>query len=393
MLVLLLACSSGGGQGHEGQACLANDTCFPGLTCASHLCVNLSGAAGSDAAGSGAAGRGAAGMDAGAAAGSDGGAATDAMEAPAPPSAINAVLPGAGCGKPLPADQPMTVESTPKGYKHHSVMATGTTLAGISPEKAGERTFWVRVPADYDPDKAYRTVYIGQGCGAYNSANVQTSQLFDERKGGTEQAIYVALDIPTNNVNFDCYDTSGGEMSQEWEAFELFHTVVDANYCVDNNRVFVAGYSNGGALANMWGCYFAGDGQLPPSAGGPRKFASKYHVRGQASVASFPSALPPCWGPVAAFFLSDANDNVVGGRAISTLGDKNGCRTDLAAPATLVPWHPEVAAIGDVCQRFKGCPADYPVVVCTTMGLGHSSQDARFIPAVKLFFDEIGQPQ
>ena len=64
-------------------------------------------------------------------------------------------------------------------------------------------------------------------------------------------------DIPTDMVNQDCYDNNAGPASQEWEAFELFHTVVDANYCVDNDNVYVSGYSTGGWLSNMWGCYFA----------------------------------------------------------------------------------------------------------------------------------------
>src|SRR5262249_39561266 len=149
----------------------------------------------------------------------------------------------------------------------------------------GPRTFWVRVPPDYDNRRPYRVVYIGQGCGSFESANTSTYQLFNESAGGTEQAIYVALDIPRDNANMDCYDNRDGPRSQEWEAFELFHTVVDQNYCVDNDRVYVAGYSTGGWLANMWGCYFAGDGQNPASTPGvPRKFAPKYHIRAQAAV-------------------------------------------------------------------------------------------------------------
>ena len=121
----------------------------------------------------------------------------------------------------------------------------------------------MRVPVDYDPNHKYRIVYIGQGCGGYDVANTSTLQLFKETSGGTEEAIYVALDIPTDMANQDCYDNRDGPSSQEWEAFELFHTVVDSNYCVDNDRVYVSGYSTGGWLTNMWGCYFAGDGQHP----------------------------------------------------------------------------------------------------------------------------------
>jgi hypothetical protein len=225
------------------------------------------------------------------------------------------LAPGSGCGKPLPADQPPTVPGRPNGYMHYTVTATGATLGAPQPQKAGPRTFWVRVPVDYDPTHAYRVVYLGQGCGGVGVANMNTYQLYKESEGGTEQAIYVALDIPTDMANQDCYDNNSGPTSQEWEAFELIHSVVDANYCVDNDNVFVAGYSTGGWLSNMWGCYFAGDGAHPangvPGGAGapPRRFAPRYHLRGQAVVSGVePDNNPPCNGPVAAIWFHSRTD-------------------------------------------------------------------------------------
>jgi poly(3-hydroxybutyrate) depolymerase len=164
-----------------------------------------------------------------------------------------------GCGKALPDSQVPTVPGSPKGYTHFTVQATGATLQGTIASKAGARTFWVRVPADYDPNHKYRVQYIGQGCGGYEVANTMTIQFFKS----DEEAIYVALDIPRDMANQDCYDNRDGPKSQEWEAFQLFHDFVDSTYCVDNNRVYVSGYSTGGWLTDMWGCYFAGDGLHP----------------------------------------------------------------------------------------------------------------------------------
>jgi poly(3-hydroxybutyrate) depolymerase len=303
---------------------------------------------------------------------------------------VDAVWPGAGCGKELPAEQVPTAAGSPKGYTHFTVMGTGANLTDASiAAKLGPRTFWVRVPPDYDPNRPYRVVYVGQGCGGYESANTSTFALYKESLGGTEQAIYVALDIPRDSANQDCYDNRDGLQSQEWEAFQLFQEFVDAHYCVDLNKIYVAGYSTGGWLANMWGCYFAG--WPSPS----RKFAPTYHIRAQASYSGGePPVQPTCGGPVAGFWLHDANDtgNPISGNlaALARVGRMNGCATTISDPSLQAPWHPEVSSIGaGSCKKFVGCPADYPVVFCTTTGLGKSSQDWRMIPALKYFFDEI----
>jgi hypothetical protein len=306
-----------------------------------------------------------------------------------------------GCGKALPANQPTTVPGSPKGYLQYTVMGTGATLAGPHPEKAGPRTFWVRVPADYDPNHAYRVVYLGQGCGPPDSANAVTYHLYAENVGGTEEAIYVAVDIPTDMVDMDCYDDRDGAASQEWEAFELFHEVVDADYCVDNDHVFVAGFSGGAWLANMWGCYFAGDGQHPWNgvpggdedggvATGPRQFARKYHLRGQAAVSGGePPNNPPCNGPIAAMWIHDTLDsgNPIAGdqAALARVLSMNGCTGSPTAP-----WHPEIMGL-KVCQQYTACPPDYPVVFCTTTGLSHTDESSVAIPAFTLLFDQVSK--
>jgi poly(3-hydroxybutyrate) depolymerase len=298
-----------------------------------------------------------------------------------------------GCGKALPENQAATVVGSTSGYTHFTVYGTGATLGMTIPAKVGPRTFWVRVPKDYDPNKKYRTVYVGQGCGPYDSANISTYALFSAHAGGDEEAIYVALDIPRDNVNMDCYDNRDGPESQEWEAFQLFHTFVDDNYCVDNDRVYVAGYSTGGWLSNMWGCYFAGDGLHPGSdPTTQRVFAPEYHIRGQVvTTGGEPPNQPPCNGPVAALWVHDLQDtgNPISGNysALARVLKMNGCDTSATSPT--VTWHSEIPGIGDVCKEYTSCPKETPVVFCTTSGFGHASQDMRAIPAYTTLFREV----
>ena len=297
------------------------------------------------------------------------------------------VWPGAGCGKPLPVDQPPTKPATPLGYKHYVVMGTGANLTDMPiATNAVPRTFWVRVPADYEPTRPYRVVYIGQGCGGYQVANTMTYQLFKESLGGTEQAIYVALDLPENGANQDCYDVQSGPGSEEWEAFPLIQQLVDANYCADLNRIYVVGDGTGGSLANMWGCYYAG---WPTPA---RRFAPSYHIRAQVAVmGGEPAEQPPCGGPVAALILHDTQSPNPFAGAISALtrvGRMNGCDTTYGDAALQAPWHEDVMGEG-ICAKYVGCPAAYPVVFCTTTGQGNGDQHERAIPGAKLFFDEL----
>jgi poly(3-hydroxybutyrate) depolymerase len=251
------------------------------------------------------------------------------------------------------------------------------------PEFAQERHFSVRVPADYDPDRAYRVVYLGQGCGSDNKSAFQnTYTLYKEDQGGTEQAIYVAVSLPDENLkssmNGRCYDNRAGEAAIEWEAFQAIHTFVDTNYCVDNNRVYVAGYSTGGWLANMWGCYFAG---LDPS----RKFAGNYSIRGQAAVTGGLPLVPDCGGSVAAIWIHDQFDmaNEIAGnfQARDRVLAVNGC-----AGSASEPWGEGEQLSQIDCQRYVDCPEEYPVIFCTSTESGHSDQYARAVPAFTQFF-------
>lgn len=300
------------------------------------------------------------------------------------PGDPNPVLKSSGCGKPLPANQVKTIPGSRTGYTEYHVKQTGDSLNGIHQEKAVDRQFFVRVPVDYDPNKAYRVVYIYQGCSANaNEGNTATYPLFNEAQGGTEQAIYVAVSLPPNHPNNNCYDNRAGVDSQEWEAFQMFHDKVESTYCVDNNRIFQSGYSSGGWVANMFSCYFGG---IPSPA---RKFLGKYALRGRAATSGglIPDNMPDCNGPVSALYLHDAGDttNLIAG---SKLGLDNTLMQNKCTGSQTSPW----PGMSDVCVQYTDCPKEYPVVFCTTNGQGHNDQSNRAIPGFKKFFDMMNAP-
>lgn len=317
------------------------------------------------------------------------------------PSDPNSVWPSNGCGKPLPAEQVPTIPGSRTGYTEWHVKQTGATLAANNPKNAGDRQFFVRVPADYDPQRPYRVVYVGHGCGTLHGGKTSTDPFFDESRGGSEQAVYVGLSVPDNAANPGCYDNNNGEGSQEWEAFDLIHTFVEQTYCVDNNRIFVTGYSTGGWLSNMWSCYFGGTGALDDAdvAAGrsERKFAPTWPVRGGARMTG---SLPPnqplqCNGPSAGIWIHDALDksNLLATNiaALNLALKTNGCQGDYEN-GPKEPWGPaeQIDGLHGVCQLYTGCPAEvsqnYPLVFCTTNGFGHADQQSA-IPAFTTFFN------
>ena len=318
-------------------------------------------------------------------------------------SDVGSVWPSSGCNQPLPPEQVSTIPGGRTGYTEWNVTQTGATLVADNPDWKGQRQFFVRVPYDYDPARPYRVVYIGQGCGTYHGGKTNSEPLFDERRGGTEQAVYVGLSVPDNGANPGCYDNNNGAGSQEWEAFDLIHTFVQKSYCVDNNRIFVAGYSSGGWLANMHACYFGGTGpaldQPDIDAGrATRKFLPKWSVRGGARMTgSLPPNQPvPCNGPSAGIWIHDVLDNsnkiATNIAALNLTLATNGCTGDYQNGPKR-PWAPaeNIEGLkGGVCQEYTGCSAqmakDYPLVFCTTSGFGHADQPS-VVPAFTAFFE------
>jgi polyhydroxybutyrate depolymerase len=220
------------------------------------------------------------------------------------------------------------------------------------------RTYFVRLPSNYDQTVPYRVAYLAPGCGG-NSY----SEVFMLNRASMENAILVAMlpipDLPYNG----CFEETINSI--EYPFFDALHQKIESQFCVDTERQFYAGFSTGARLGYMLGCAFpdvlrataTDQGGLPP--------------------------LPTCKNhPMSGFFIADTMEmgnpyqqNVA---AANRLAMQNGCTGNFNNatpfdPMTMAPAYPTT-----VCVKYTGCPADYPIVFCTTMGQGHIMYEDKF---------------
>jgi predicted peptidase len=297
--------------------------------------------------------------------------------------------PSAGCGT--------TTAQALESYVEFHLTLTG--IAADAGASASDRIYYVRLPANYDPNKAYRTIYLGPGCGEPQDEQPTILKVYAMQTASTDQAILIAMEPglynaahynsptcgsvnpPTCQYCFDdgAYATTAGSL--EYPYFDALHKQIEAAYCVDTNRQFYAGYSSGGWMAHELGCQFPDVLRVQGSVTGglPNVIANgtqtcKDH-------------------PIAAFFIHDFNDqsNPYSGSvaALNRLLMLNKCQggqtmdTAPTAPYTIdgVPPANMVS-----CVQYTGCPANYPIVFCTSMGQAHNAQDTTAIPGFWQFF-------
>ncbi len=225
-------------------------------------------------------------------------------------------------------------------------MVRTVTAAGLT------RTMWTYLPRNYDPRRAYPTIYLFHGCGDVGRENNNVQMQTASR----EDAILVrgiAVDRCWN------YTPNGPDIA----FFDEMVRAVEADYCMDRSRRFAVGYSSGAWLIALLNC-------------------SRANVlRGAGTVAGGqPAGATNCTGPFPQIFVHDEGDpsNAIAGsmRVRDRLLRQNMCD----AAATPQPNGPAP------CVRYPGCSARHPVDWCATTGQGHSRQDAFAAPAFWRFF-------
>jgi poly(3-hydroxybutyrate) depolymerase len=302
------------------------------------------GTAGSSAGGTG--GTGTAGATGGAGAAGTGGAAGTAGAGGTAPTGV---VKSMGCGK----------DNTDASNKwtQHNIMVTKVATAYTA--KFTNRIYWTRPPATYDKNMPYNLIIWGQGCGQGPTAeNIPPA----ENPGASGASIIVQL-LASQMQQNHCYSAGpDGDAadSPEIPYFDQVVSEVEAEFCINTNRVFMGGYSSGGWESALMSC------------------VRTNVVRGTGwAAAGLQNNHDACGGPVAALITRATMDNGTPlantMQAVESFRVRNGCAM------TSKPWMPtwnagEEHADTSACMIYDGCMPGYPLVWCPTMG-GHTNTE------------------
>ena len=245
-----------------------------------------------------------------------------------------------GCG--MDPNQPVET------YTEYHIQVAGPDLDANMQPKVRDRTYFVRLPSNYDQNAPNRVVYLGPGCGGSTASEV--IRLYS---ASVDDAILVAI-MPLPEFG-SCFDET--VTSVEYPFFDAVHKKIESSFCVDTAHQFYAGFSTGARLGYMLDCAF-------PDV-----------LRATGTIQGGLPAFPACKShPIAGFFVADTletgnpyQENVMAAERLIT---QNGCTGGKA----MVPFNPMTAAPlppTTACVKYSGCPANYPIVFCTTMGQGH----------------------
>jgi len=234
--------------------------------------------------------------------------------------------PSAGCGMSAPASMRYTID-----------------VSGMS------REYILSVPSNYDPRHPYVLIFAWHpwGGSAQQTAGTGNSGYYGLKGSSNNQAILVApegLDFGGNGLGWG--NTNGQDIAFLQAMLALFKSEM----CIDQNRIFSAGFSFGGMMSNAVGC-----------AGLARAIAP---MAGNSTVSGCVSGTQP----VAYMGFHGTHDSVVdisGGRtARDVFVKRNGCSS------TTVPsspsWCDGLATNYQpcTCVDYQGCMPGYPVTWC-----------------------------
>jgi len=238
------------------------------------------------------------------------------MEDPATPSEP---LPSSGCG----------AASWPQGGTHE-IQSSGKA-----------RTYILRVPPGYDPNRTYNLMFVFHGLGVEPEriTNSWGWNGFEGRAG--DSTVFVAPRGQSSNGG----GIGWGNESESLALTADLLALMRGSFCIDETRIFSTGSSYGGIMSNRVGCKMGDSFRAigPIMGNGP---ASAWQPN------------PGCVGEVAAWITHGRNDGTVSFESGEASRDfwaaKNGC-TEMT-----------MALPRDECVEYVGCDSALPVVWCPT---------------------------
>ena len=240
--------------------------------------------------------------------------------------------PSAACG---------STTAVAKGYQANQHL----TISGT------QRTYAVNVPASYDANRRYPVIFVYHGSGG-NGAGAKSTFNFESKHDA--EAIFVYPDAQAS--------TGGEWVLDKWDASNnvdiafLSQTIdaVQAKYCVNQDRLFATGFSNGAFFANHVGCVLSERirAVAAHSGGGPYTLNGEHYVNGKLI----------CKTPKPHGVLEIIGD------ADSLLPDVNASRVVWTGNLACSQTQTDIAP--SPCKQYSGCSA--PFEVCVIPGLGHT---------------------
>ena len=220
---------------------------------------------------------------------------------------------------------------------------------GLANPAAGEQTidvggatgsYVISIPAAYDPEHPHPLGFAFHGAGR-TGPQCQAGDCAGFQSVMQDDAVLVYMtSIPGPSW--------GDDFDQNADFFEAVLDHVLESYCIDVDRVFVAGTSSGAHFTNVLGCRF-----------GDRLLAI-------APVAGYLPESDNCVGDVAALVIHGYADPSFpsGEEARGFWRERNGC--DAETVPTIAEVHADVIATeeSNACAVYQGCDPGLPVTWC-----------------------------
>ncbi len=240
--------------------------------------------------------------------------------------ATGGASPSTGCGQSPPASM------------RYSIDVSGMT-----------REYILSVPSNYDPNHPYLLIFAWHpwGGSAQQTAGTGNSGYYGLKGSSSNQAILVAPEgLDFGGMGLGWGNTNGQDIAFLQAMLALFKSQM----CIDQNRIFSAGFSFGGMMSNAVGC-----------AGLARAVAP---MAGNSTVSGCLAGTQP----VAYMGFHGTHDSVVdisGGRTARDIFVKrNGCSSQTVPSSP--SWCDGIASSYQpcTCVDYQGCMPGYPVTWC-----------------------------